>query len=300
MTSQHSLRHYNVLFITFIMAKWTPAVILRDYLTMRIDHIVIRVNDLDAASEDYRSLGFNVVPGGEHPGMGSRNALIPFQDGSYLELIAFRSGPANPFKPKHQRAAELKAEGRSPVEQRVLTWESSSEGLVDWAVLPDDIERDIAAARGRGLTVDGPFPGSRLRPDGQTISWQFGVPDGFDLPFLCADVTPRELRAPLEKADHQNGVVGMERIYVAVGEPTRSLERIGVLLGLAHEDNCNEFTLGGTTLRLDWPEEALNLLAPHLSAGGEGLLGVQLKTANPSSRRRRIMKLTHGAALYVR
>ena len=47
-------------------------------LAFRLDHVVIRVNDLDHAIDDYRNLGFTVVRGGEHPGWGSRNALIAF------------------------------------------------------------------------------------------------------------------------------------------------------------------------------------------------------------------------------
>ena len=53
-----------------------------------IDHLVIVVKDLDQATRDYRELGFNVVAGGQHP-VGSHNALIAFEDGSYLEIIAF-------------------------------------------------------------------------------------------------------------------------------------------------------------------------------------------------------------------
>eukprot|EP01041_Mallomonas_annulata_P028533 gene28533-50396_t len=46
------------------------------------------VADLDAAVADYASLGFTVLPGGEHP-RGSRNALVVLADGAYLEIIAF-------------------------------------------------------------------------------------------------------------------------------------------------------------------------------------------------------------------
>ena len=54
-----------------------------------IDHLVIAVRNLEAAAEDYRSLGFTVVPGGRHPGVGTYNALIAFADSSYIELIGF-------------------------------------------------------------------------------------------------------------------------------------------------------------------------------------------------------------------
>ena len=53
-----------------------------------IDHLVIAVKDLEAATRAYGELGFTVVPGGRHP-VGTYNTLIAFADGSYLELIGF-------------------------------------------------------------------------------------------------------------------------------------------------------------------------------------------------------------------
>ena len=55
----------------------------------RLDHLVILVRDLDQAVREYEVLGFTVTSGGEHADGLTRNALIPFRDGSYLELVAF-------------------------------------------------------------------------------------------------------------------------------------------------------------------------------------------------------------------
>jgi hypothetical protein len=55
----------------------------------RLDHLVVLVRDLEGAIGDYGVLGFAVTPGGEHADGLTRNALIPFEDGSYLELVAF-------------------------------------------------------------------------------------------------------------------------------------------------------------------------------------------------------------------
>ena len=61
----------------------------------RLDHLVILVRDLDQAIREYEVLGFTVIPGGEHADGLTRNALIPFRDGSYLELVPFLD-PENP------------------------------------------------------------------------------------------------------------------------------------------------------------------------------------------------------------
>ncbi|MER3459556.1 MAG: hypothetical protein C4309_13850, partial [Chloroflexota bacterium] len=45
-----------------------------------LDHIVILVRDLAKAIEDYTALGFTIIPGGEHQGGASHNALIAFAE----------------------------------------------------------------------------------------------------------------------------------------------------------------------------------------------------------------------------
>jgi hypothetical protein len=53
------------------------------------DHLVILVEALEAAVAGYEELGFRVSPGGEHADGLTRNALVPFADGTYLELVWF-------------------------------------------------------------------------------------------------------------------------------------------------------------------------------------------------------------------
>src|SRR5437764_9838990 len=178
---------------------------------LALDHIVILVGDLSTASADYSALGFRVTPGGEHADGRSHNALIPFADGSYLELISFR-GPAPEDHPFYRPGMV--------------------EGLVTYALLPGDIERVVAEARERGLALSGPTPGGRLRPDGQRVAWQTARAATHDLPFLCADITPRELRVPRGRAArHDNGVLGVASITATVLDLGASIERYRALLG---------------------------------------------------------------------
>jgi catechol 2,3-dioxygenase-like lactoylglutathione lyase family enzyme len=178
-----------------------------------IDHAVILVSELARASEDYSVLGFTVTPGGEHADGLTHNALIPFADGSYLELIAFK--------------------GDAP-ESHPFYRDQGFEGLVTFALLPTDIASDVEAARQRGLEIDGPRPGGRVRPDGQRVEWQTARAHTPDLPFLCGDVTPRELRVPGGEArEHMNGVTGVSGITVVVDDLQASTNRYRQLLGTA-------------------------------------------------------------------
>ncbi len=199
---------------------------------MRIDHAVILVKDLAAATSNYTGLGFTVSPGGEHIDGATHNALIAFEDGSYLELLAFlRSAPDHKW------------------------WRHTlqGEGLIDYALLPAHIGADIEAAAARGLVLDGPIAGGRIRPDGQEIGWQTGQASTADLPFLCADVTPRGWRVPFgPAARHPNGIKGIQAVLVSVTNLELSRQRYTALLGLEPEieEGACLFNLPGSQIIL--------------------------------------------------
>jgi catechol 2,3-dioxygenase-like lactoylglutathione lyase family enzyme len=236
----------------------------------RLDHVVILVRDLDAAIRDYRQLGFHVVPGGEHTGGASHNALVSFADGSYLELIAFKREAPDHIWWRHV---------------------ARGEGLIDFALLPSVIGDDIDAARGRGLDLDGPFPGGRLRPDGQRLEWETGRAHTPDLPFLCADVTPRALRVPAGEAhQHPNGAQGVAMLELAVADLAASLARYRALLGREPESGTTAFVLGKTRLQLAE-------IARIPAAPGEGPVALTLTTTRPGEPVTLDAALTHGVPI---
>jgi catechol 2,3-dioxygenase-like lactoylglutathione lyase family enzyme len=162
-----------------------------------IDHLVIAVSDLERATQDYRSLGFTVVPGGRHPGVGTSNALIAFADSSYIELIGF-------YEPRddHRWWAPLQRGG----------------GLVDFCLQTDDLVGAFQALRRAGVDIGDPEPRSRTRPDGVEVRWVFALARGAHrgvAPFIIADVTGRDVRVPAER-NHANGVMGVGTVTVAV------------------------------------------------------------------------------------
>jgi Glyoxalase-like domain len=61
-----------------------------------VDHVVVMVEDLDAASDNWRRLGFTVSPRGTHSAkLGSGNYTIMFGD-DYVELLGILSGSPSP------------------------------------------------------------------------------------------------------------------------------------------------------------------------------------------------------------
>ncbi|MGH7830234.1 MAG: VOC family protein [Candidatus Binatia bacterium] len=160
-----------------------------------IDHIVIAVHDLEAASGNYEKLGFTVVPGGKHP-VGTHNSLIALADGSYIEIIAFYRA-----NPGHRWWKPLQ----------------TGEGLVDFCMQTDDLAGDTAKLRNAGVEIDDPVPWSRTRPDGYQVEWFLSLARERHrgvAPFLIQDKTPREERVP-RRLDHKNSATGLGTLTVA-------------------------------------------------------------------------------------
>lgn len=176
-----------------------------------IDHIVIAVHDLDEAIKTYSNLGFTVVEGGKHP-VGSYNALISFQDGSYVEIIAFyEDSPDHPWWDLlHKRGG----------------------GLVDFCMQTDDIRTDYQQFKNQGVEMSGIVDLGRARPDGYYLEWinnkTYGKYQGI-IPFIIEDKTPREERLPKENV-HANGVTGIKTLTLATSDITLPKQIMGSVL----------------------------------------------------------------------
>lgn len=269
-------------------------------LAWPLDHVVIAVRDLAQAVADYRTLGFHVLPGGEHPSpRTSHNALVVFADGAYLELIAWRGPP--------------------PGERWYDTLQRSGEGLVDFALLPQDAAASLAEARARGLdTLIGPVPGGRLRPDGQDVRWVTARHTTPDVAFLCSDITPRGLRVPDGGEDrrHPNGVTGVAGIDLVVHDIEASLQRYRALLGsgtpvpadyrLSEGLRSAVIPLQGLVVTLkspapeaDQPGTEATRLRERLATRGEGPCALRLRTAATGTPGPLDASLTHGVDLVL-
>ena len=206
---------------------------------MIFDHLVLVDKELAAASRHFDRLGFTVRPGGEHPGWGTHNALIGLADGSYLELLAATQPWRAAFHRLLGRAGALwsATSGRSPFHSRFIRHLASGEGPADFAMLSSDLEAEVQAARSRGLELEGPLEGGRLRKDGQQVAWRTTVPRAPDLPFLIEDLTPRELRVPSgTDCRHANGVSGAAALVVASQDLERSVDQYRRLLGISPQE----------------------------------------------------------------
>ena len=174
----------------------------------RVDHLVIAVPDLSTAIERYTALGFHIFDAGSNEDTGTRSAVV-FYDDQCLELLAIEDAVA-------QREAAARDASCDP---GLAAFIAAGGGIRAIALATDDLAGEIAAMRARGVQVSDPTRHARTTPAGARVEWLASVPLGEGaLPLLfvqhLSDLDARRAQV-LQRAPHPNGVLDIERIYVA-------------------------------------------------------------------------------------
>jgi hypothetical protein len=131
-----------------------------DGVLAQVDHLVYATPDLNLGIETAETLfGVRATPGGQHPGLGTRNALIALGPASYLEIIGPDPAQPKPAGPRRFGIDDLKA-------PRLLTWVAKGKSLDTLA----------AGAKAHGVDLGAVIPGSRTRPDGVVLRWTYTDP----------------------------------------------------------------------------------------------------------------------------
>lgn len=252
-----------------------------------IDHVVVAVHDLTQAIQDYERLGFTVSIGGDHAHRGSRNALITFEDGSYIELIAFKHEP--------------------PVKDNTW-WDllQIGEGLVDFALVSDDLLAELEQLKSQRFEITGPMEGGRLRTDGIRIAWRvarLNTAGSERLPFLIDDISRHELRVPQGKdAIHPNGVTGIAGVAVAVSSLAAAEPLYRGLLGESRtRGEAARFTVGSQFVDLVEVGSATPDVSGFVSSRGSGPFRVTLRglSVKLGSTQDLATDLTHSARFFI-
>jgi len=191
----------------------------------RIDHVMICVPSLVQGIDAYARIGFNVVPGGAHPGRGTENA-IAFNGEDYLELMSVRDRA-------EYLASRSASGGAGP---SLLDFLAAGGGFRYVVVQSDDLAADVASMRQRGVDVSDPAPGARRTPEGQDLRWKAAVLGERNLlpVFFIQHLSPlAERRAEAAKlGSHPNGVLRADRVYIAVADVAASAQVYARVLGM--------------------------------------------------------------------
>jgi hypothetical protein len=129
-------------------------------LLSRVDHLVYATPDLQLGIDAVeKQLGVKATPGGQHPALGTRNALVALGGTSYLEIIGPDPEQPRPSGPRRFGIDDLEA-------PRIVRW------VVKSSDLPGIAERAAEA----GVTLGPLASGSRRRPDGVVLAWRYTDP----------------------------------------------------------------------------------------------------------------------------
>jgi hypothetical protein len=130
-----------------------------DFLS-RVDHLVYATPELEAGITRLEDLlGVRAAPGGQHPGLGTRNALIALGPSTYIEIIGPDPDQPRPVGPRRFGIDGLQAPR-----------------LVGWVAKGIDLEQLVIQARHDGVALGDVIAGSRRRPDGTVLAWRYTDP----------------------------------------------------------------------------------------------------------------------------
>jgi len=183
---------------------------------MTVDHVSVCGSDLARMQRAFAEAGLVTDYGGPHANSYTQMALLGFEDGSYIELIAPREGAKVPNQ--GQWAAKI----------------SGNAGPCAWAINSRHLAADLERLKQRGIRVDASAYGNRKKPDGTLIEWDTAAVGsgeaGSMLPFIIQDRTPRSLRVQPSKSLAGTGLIGIARVLIAV----RDLDKSAVLFRKAY------------------------------------------------------------------
>lgn len=246
---------------------------------LSVDHVTIAGTNLSQLQDAFDAVGLATEYGGAHSNGVTHMALLGFNDGSYIELIS-----------------TISADQRNiPIWKEHIVRDG---GPCGWAARCDDVAAELKRLAGAGLAVQGPFPGSRQRPDGKTAAWNLGFvgkqsPGGV-LPFIIEDTAPRANRVQPSSSVAGSTLRGVALVVIGVSDLTDSI----ALFRRAYdwpapwirEDQEFGARLAhflGTPVVLAAPASADNWLAKRIERFGESPCALLIRTGDfPTTARR--------------
>jgi hypothetical protein len=141
-------------------------------MTAAVDHLVYACPDLGPAIEHLAALtGVRAAYGGQHPGLGTHNALLSLGPRTYLEIIAPDPSQSHPGEPLPFGLGDL-----------------PEPGLRAWAAAPGDLDGAVERSRAAGFDYGQVVAGQRRTAEGHDLAWRMthapGPASDVVVPFL--------------------------------------------------------------------------------------------------------------------
>lgn len=201
--------------------------------TLKWDHLVHYVNDLDMPVEIFSDHGLIAFKGGSHKDWGTYNALSYFGL-TYLEFLGIEN-------------LELaKATEHNVVVRDAVNLLPEQEVLSRVVIRTNDIEETAASLKAAGLSLSPIIDGKRLDNEGRLIEWRMMTIDGdfqgLVYPFIIQwNGTDEERLERLTASgviqSHPAGHAEIVRAVFRVSDPAAAAEHWGALFGLPIEQS---------------------------------------------------------------
>jgi hypothetical protein len=177
-------------------------------VVLELDHVSICGSNQDTLRQAFTDVGLTPDIGGPHGNGITQMALVGFDDGTYLELIA-------PIKPGVTAGSDW------------AKFMSEDAATCAWAVTSNVLLQEVDRLKKAGIPVTAPAAGSRKRPDGMSVEWQkadvgSGTP-GSVLPFVIEDETPRAWRVQTSASVAGAPVSGVANVVLGVNNLDASI-----------------------------------------------------------------------------
>jgi hypothetical protein len=259
-----------------------------------VDHAGICAYQLEPTQKAFASVGLETVYGGAHASGGTHNALLGFDDGSYIELIA-------PQHPESLSGAEARDyEAVKPDRAQTCFWASGSANIL----------KDVERLRQRGIGIESPQLGSRKRPDGILVAWDTARVDekngGDILPFFIEDRTLRSTRIQRSPSVKGSELRGIEWVVLGVKDLDQSIALVRKAYGWPAPTLATDAGFGakiayfsGTPVLLASPLDKSSWLAARLEKSGQGPIALLIGTKDFAGSSKRF-KLSGDASWFGR
>lgn len=241
----------------------------------QIDHLILLVSTTDFLNPPaWLKDNFTIIQGGVHSRGTSRNKLIVFKDGTYIELFNWLDDPYGDGRPNDH--ADFPGWAQKPQGSFIdfaLTGEGDSVAQQTYKSVSSALSQ-LDTSSDLSVVYDEPQSGGRKRTDGTTLQWQTTKPHHrdkasgqhnvrLDLPFFCHDVTPRDLRVPCTDdtiTTHPCGATGIAEITVQV--PTTEfgtyVKLYQIIMGIHGADHGGSLADTGVVFEVGVPRAEVN------------------------------------------
>jgi hypothetical protein len=216
-----------------------------------IGHILIKVDNLHQAVKDFEQLGFQVTYGSALE--KSTNAMIYFEDGTFIELFSTNFG--QPLNSVLKLLVNIMVRMKHPYGTRLQSYLLPGEGFCDYAldcVKPSDYETNMEWLTKSEVPMFGPKHMKRKNADGILVSWSLHYPSMQRFPFFMSPYSP-VIDFSLKRI-HSNGALGVQKLIIMTSKWEQDLKWYQTVFQQNPEIKNNVgqifccFTLKGVTL----------------------------------------------------